>query len=332
MQRITSRNCPSAKIKTTKQQQQNKQQTNMTPNQLQKTNTVQSAIQISAKPKALEIMAAKLNVESGKMLETLKATVFKNATNEELVALVVVANEYGLNPFLKELYAFPAKGGGIVPVVSVDGWLKMINRQESFDGIDFTFENEDGAPYSCTANIYVKGRSRPTSVTEYYSECFRATEPWKMMPRRMLRHKAMIQCGRVAFGFSGVHDEDEAIDIASTVVMTAQEARRPRMVVDAQPQAEDSPSISALPEPSRELAADLIPPKSEELKTIHQYFQEYLDEIHISFDTFRKWGAESGNIPDAGSVASLDQCDGRTLRRLLNSKKGLAKALEGVAL
>ena len=37
----------------------------------------------------------------------------------------------------------------------------------------------------------------------------------------MLRHKALIQCARVAFGFSGIYDEDEARRIddcqASTV-------------------------------------------------------------------------------------------------------------------
>jgi hypothetical protein len=35
------------------------------------------------------------------------------------------------------------------------------------------------------------------------------------MPKRMLRHKALIQCARVAFGFSGIFDEDEARDISA---------------------------------------------------------------------------------------------------------------------
>ena len=278
---------------------------------------------VASKPKALEIMASKLNIDSGKMLETLKATVFKNATNEELVALVVVANEYGLNPFLKELYAFPAKGGGIVPVVSVDGWIKMINRQPQFDGIDFSYEtSEDGTPFSCTANIYDKGRSRPTSVTEYYSECFRATEPWKQMPRRMLRHKAMIQAGRVAFGFSGVHDEDEAIDIASSVVPDEQPTPRRRGKAAFEPE--------QIADAAKEIAADLIPPEpTEKLKTIHQYFGEFLAEINVTFEMFKGWAVSSGNISDP-SCGSLEECDAATLRRLLNAKSGLTKALGGV--
>ena len=71
---------------------------------------------VTAKPSAINLMASRLSVEPAKLYDTLKSTVFQKATNEELLALVVVANEYGLNPFLKELYAFPAKGGGIVPI------------------------------------------------------------------------------------------------------------------------------------------------------------------------------------------------------------------------
>lgn len=29
------------------------------------------------------------------------------------------------------------------------------------------------------------------------------------MENRMLRHKAVMQCARIAFGFSGIHDEDD---------------------------------------------------------------------------------------------------------------------------
>ena len=159
---------------------------------------------------ALALMAGKYNVEPSKLLDTLKNTVFRGATNDELLALVVVSNEYGLNPLTKEIYAFPAKGGGIVPVVSIDGWIRMMNDHPQFDGIDYEFEHdEQGRLISCTSIIYRKDRSHPTRVTEYLAECRRNTDPWKM-ERRMLRHKATIQCARVAFGFSGITDEDAA--------------------------------------------------------------------------------------------------------------------------
>ena len=167
---------------------------------------------------ALGVMASRFNVEPDKLLSTLKSTCFKGASNDEMLALVVVANEYGLNPLTKEIYAFPAKGGGIVPVVSVDGWIRIINDHPQMDGIEFEWEKDakTNEPISCTAIIHRKDRSHPTKVTEYLSECRRNTDPWKMT-HRMLRHKALIQGGRVAFGFGGIYDEDEALDIASRV-------------------------------------------------------------------------------------------------------------------
>lgn len=162
------------------------------------------------KPSALSLMASRFSVEPTKLLSTLKATVFAKATDEELLALVVVANEYGLNPLTKEIYAFPAKGGGIVPVVSIDGWINRANSHPQFDGMEFSYHEADGQLVSCTCSIYRKDRNHPVRVTEFLAECKRNSEPWNQMPRRMLRHKALIQAVRVAFGFSGVYDEDEA--------------------------------------------------------------------------------------------------------------------------
>ena len=157
-------------------------------------------------------MAGKINVDPAKLHATLKATVFKGASDEELLALVVVANTYGLNPLLKELYAFPAKGGGIVPVVSIDGWVSMVNGHPAMDGMQFEEHSEDGKLVAITCRIWRKDRSRPIEVTEHLAECKRNTEPWKM-EHRMLRHKALMQCARYAFGFSGIVDEDEAAEV-----------------------------------------------------------------------------------------------------------------------
>jgi phage recombination protein Bet len=166
------------------------------------------------KASALAVMAAKVNVDPAKLHQTLKATVFKGASDEELLALVVVANTYGLNPLLKELYAFPAKGGGIVPVVSIDGWVSMVNNHPAMDGMEFEEHRaDDGKLLAITCRIWRKDRSKPISITEHLSECRRNTDPWKM-ENRMLRHKALMQCARYAFGFSGITDEDEAKDIA----------------------------------------------------------------------------------------------------------------------
>lgn len=153
-------------------------------------------------------LAKQFNIQGDpqELVQTLKATAFKgNATDAQFNALMIVSTQYGLNPFTKEIYAFPDKNNGITPVVGVDGWARIINSHPEFDGMEFTADAE-----SCTCKIYRKDRNHPTTVTEYLEECKRNTQPWNSHPRRMLRHKAMIQAARLAFGFGGIYDEDEA--------------------------------------------------------------------------------------------------------------------------
>ena len=152
-------------------------------------------------------LATKLDMGDGAdLIGTLKATAFKGQVSDaQMTALLVVANQYALNPWTKEIYAFPDKNNGIVPVVGVDGWSRIINSHPQFDGIEF--EQDDA---SCTCVIYRKDRNRPIKVTEYRDECARSTGPWQSHPKRMLRHKAMIQCARLAFGYGGIYDQDEA--------------------------------------------------------------------------------------------------------------------------
>ena len=168
----------------------------------------------------LALMTENLNmkgVDEGNLYQTLKATVFKDAKDDsQLATLMIVANQYGLNPFTKEIYAFPSRGA-VIPIVSVDGWTRIINDNPNCDGIQFSQDDE-----SATCTIYRKDRSHPTVVTEYLAECKMNTDPWKKYPKRMLRHKALIQCARIAFGFSGIYDEDEAkrIDGGITTVVS----------------------------------------------------------------------------------------------------------------
>jgi phage recombination protein Bet len=151
-------------------------------------------------------LAGRFGVEPTKMVECLKATAFRGqVSNEQMMALCVVADQYKLNPWTKEIYAFPDKQNGIVPVVGVDGWARIINEHPQFDGVEFA--DGDG---SCTCTLHRKDREHPTTVTEYLAECQRNTGPWQSHPRRMLRHKALIQCARLAFGYAGIYDQDEA--------------------------------------------------------------------------------------------------------------------------
>lgn len=141
----------------------------------------------------------------------LKATcVPAGITDAQFAAFCMVAKQYNLNPLLKEIYAFPAKGGGIVPIVGVDGWCNLINSNPAHNGMEFEDKMEDGKLVAITCRIFRKDREHPTECTEYMSECKRDVEVWKKWPARMLRHKSVIQCARYAYSLSGIYDEDEA--------------------------------------------------------------------------------------------------------------------------
>lgn len=178
-------------------------------------------------PSAIENMAGRLSISPGNLKSTLMNTVFKGANDSEFAALVVVANAYGLNPLLKEIYAFPAKGGGIIPVVSVDGWIRIINEHPAFDGIEFNdIMDESGNLYAIESVIYRSDRTRPIKVTEYMDECKGTSPAWQKTPKRMLRHRVLIQNGRIAFGFSGIYVEDDAQTFVGTVQQDGGESAR----------------------------------------------------------------------------------------------------------
>lgn len=167
-------------------------------------------------------MATRFGMEPAPFEATLRATVVpKDCSKEQFAAFLLVAREYELNPLTKEIYAFPTRAGGIQPIVSIDGWANLINSHPSLDGIEFDDHlDKDGANLTAiTARIWRKDRTKPIVVTEYMAECKRATDPWKQWPRRMLRHKALIQCARYAFGFAGIVDPDEAERMADVSPM-----------------------------------------------------------------------------------------------------------------
>jgi phage recombination protein Bet len=141
---------------------------------------------------------------------TLRATIMpKDCTKEQVAAFLIVAKQHDLNPFTKEIFAFPARGG-IQAIVSVDGWMKLINSHHQFDGMEFYDHwGEDGELVSIQCKMFRKDRAHAVEVTEYMSECRRDTDTWKKWPARMLRHKATIQAARYAFGFAGIMEPDE---------------------------------------------------------------------------------------------------------------------------
>lgn len=163
-----------------------------------------------ADKKLTELMAAKFNMAPAPFIQALKETsVPANISDGQFAAFLIVAKEHDLNPLTREIFAFPSQGG-IRPIVSIDGWMKLVNRHPNYNGMKTTDNlDKDGNLISITVQIFRKDREHSIEVTEYMHECRRDNQVWKKWPARMLRHKAMIQAARIAFSFSGIEEEDE---------------------------------------------------------------------------------------------------------------------------
>lgn len=232
-----------------------------------------TALQVQQKTDIVSRFSESYGIDQGKLMQVLKATAFKQrgnseVSNEQMYALMVVSEKYKLNPFVKEIYAFPSQDGGIVPVVGIDGWDSIMNSHPQFDGVEFFYsetlaKSQKPCPEWIEARIYRKDRTRPIIVREYYDECSRNTGPWGSHPKRMLRHKALIQCARIAFGFGGIHDEDEAERIVDAV---PPKMAQPTIITDATPTAAVTVSDAVVVEtqPSTDATKKRCrPPKSE---------------------------------------------------------------------
>ncbi len=148
-------------------------------------------------------------------------------TQADLETLLVACERHGLDPIGREVFMVrdgdPLTDAALV-VVGVDGWSRIINAHPSFAGMQFKESSEliDGLPTWVECTLHRWDRRVPTRVREYLVEVRGASQAWITHPRRMLRHKALVQCARLAFGLVGVYDPDEALRI--------KESRRPAMV------------------------------------------------------------------------------------------------------
>lgn len=139
----------------------------------------------------------------------LKQTIMPKASDAELGAFSLVCSTYRLNPLTREVYAFPTKSGGIMPMIGIDGWLKIAHQHPDYAGMAWTDGAEDNDRW-CECTVWLKSTpEHPVTVREYLSECRQNTPVWAQRPKRMLRHRATIQAIRYALGISGVSDADD---------------------------------------------------------------------------------------------------------------------------
>ena len=105
-----------------------------------------------------------------------------------------------LDPLLEEIGLAQYEDGQWQVFITIEGCAKLLNQHPQFNGLLFNQANTliDGVPEWIECSIYRKDREVPTTVREYYIEVKGETAIWQKMPRRILRHRALQQCVRLA--------------------------------------------------------------------------------------------------------------------------------------
>jgi len=147
----------------------------------------------------------------------------------QLNALRLIA-KHALDPFADELSIHRYEDGHWQAFITIDGWSKLINSHPAFSGISFTESTElvGGIPAWMGCAIYRSDRVVPIEVKEYLSEIQTEHSIWKEMPRRMLRHRVIAQCARLAFGVS-VPENNKALKLVNKdteIIKTPKDAKK----------------------------------------------------------------------------------------------------------
>lgn len=192
------------------------------------------------------------------------------ATAEELFLVMSTMEQYGLNPFVRQIYAFRSKGKLVISV-PIDGWVVLANRQRGFRGVTYEYPmNPEGTTAAGTyqfvktkdgkmcwpwvkAICHADGRA-PTEafafLDEWYLPSGRTESNWAKHPCHRLKMKAFCLAVREAFGIA-LYDE---VDVEQFRYMDSKEDQL----------AEGAASVTAQIHAKMDKARALMPPPEEE--------------------------------------------------------------------
>ena len=173
--------------------------------------------------KEIEICATHIDVEPEELQAWIDCQV--QAPQKSILHLLRTARKYGLDLLQEEVMLTQYKDSWHVSI-SFDGWIKLLHQHPNFSGVTFTTspesENQSQTWMECT--IYRSDHLTPTTIREYLSEVQMEGEVWKKMPKRMLRHRTLQQCARLALGINLAYSiDDRKKELPKTLRHTSRE-------------------------------------------------------------------------------------------------------------
>jgi len=144
--------------------------------------------------------------ENREIIETIKQTVCKGATDAQLKFFIEVCKSTGLNPFLREVWFVPSVG----IMAGRDGYLAVANRHPQFDGMETRVDRDDKmVPIKATCTVWRKDRGHPIICEAYYSEYRKQSGVWSQYPSAMISKVAEVLALKRSFAINGVVTEEE---------------------------------------------------------------------------------------------------------------------------
>lgn len=144
--------------------------------------------------------------EQREMIDTLKATVCRGATDAQFKMFIEVAKATGLNPWLKEIWFVPNVG----VMAGRDGYLRVANDHPAFDGMETRVERDErGVPIKAVCTVWRKDRNHPVISEAYYDEYKKTSQVWQTYKSAMIQKVAEVMALKRSFAINGVVSEEE---------------------------------------------------------------------------------------------------------------------------
>jgi RecT family len=119
-----------------------------------------------------------------------------------ILTLLRMMQSLHLDPLSEEIGFTQYDDGHWQVNITIEGCSKLLNQHPQFNGLVFNQADTlvEGVPEWVECSIYRRDRIMPITIREYLIEVRSEKEIWQKMPRRMLRHRALQQCVRLAMG------------------------------------------------------------------------------------------------------------------------------------
>lgn len=152
-----------------------------------------------------------LDYSNTEVINTLRNTIAKNATNEEFAIFLQFCKSTGLNPFKKEIWFIKTNSGPQI-MTGINGFWAIANNHQMFDGAEEDIEyDEKGVPNRAICKIYRKDRRFPSVGIALLREYKKNSPIWGQMTSVMLSKCAASIAIRKAFPqeLNGLYTEEE---------------------------------------------------------------------------------------------------------------------------